>query len=373
MQDAMVAQNVTTELAARPVSAGAELSPRVTLAGVQVLRGLAAFAVLVHHALEELSGAGMPDFVVRVGAAGVDVFFVISGFIMLHTAADRFGQPGAARDFLTRRIIRIAPLYWMVTAFIILCHVTGLAYQNRPITAGGSLSSFLFLPTDHIVLNIGWTLNFEMYFYVLFALCLALGRSAIAAAAVPVMILAGLALGHLAPDGAARSFLTDRIALEFVFGMALAALYGAGRLSARLAWPAAAAGVAGLIAASAFAPPDGTAGLARDWRFLAWGGPAVLVVYGALFAREPRSWAGRGWLALGDASYSLYISHAVVMTTFARLLKIETVAALPTALLFTGAVAVAVVVGFACYYLVERPVTRALRARWERPRRPAQA
>lgn len=342
--------------------------PRASLEGVQVLRGVAAFAVLVHHTLEELSGAGLPEFVTRVGASGVDLFFVISGFIMLHTAGGQLGAPGAGRDFLTRRLIRIAPLYWLLTAFVVVCHAAGLAYVNRPMTPGSVVNSLLFLPTEDIVVNVGWTLNYEMYFYALFALCLALGRSVRAAIAAPAMILTGLALGHLFPEGPWREFLTNRIALEFAFGMGLAALVRTGRVSPRLRGVAMSAGVAGLIAASALAPADGTEGLDSSVRFLFWGLPAALVVYGALGVQRVRTRAGRAWLALGDASYSLYLTHTVVMITFAKLLKIPAIDALPAAVLFTGAVTAAVIVGQLSYMLVERPLTEGLKALWVRRR-----
>jgi len=344
--------------------------PRGALEGVQVLRGVAALAVVVHHALEELSGAGLPEFVTRAGAAGVDLFFVISGFIMLHTTAGQFGIRGAGRDFLARRLIRIAPLYWLVTAFVLVCHVTGVAYANREITLDGTIRSFMFAPTPYIVVNVGWTLNFEMYFYVLFAACLALGRSTLAAVGTPAMILAGLALGRLAPeDSAWRALLTDPIALEFVFGMGLAALFRAGRIERRWAWPALTAGAAALVAASAWAPPQGTAGLASSVRFLTWGLPAVLVVYAALSTERVRTRFGRAWLALGDASYSLYLSHAVVMTTFAKLLKLGLLDGLPVAVLFAVVLAVAVATGQLCYVLVERPITEGLKGAWSRRRK----
>ncbi|MEM7566091.1 MAG: acyltransferase family protein, partial [Pseudomonadota bacterium] len=85
--------------------------------GIHVLRGLAAFAVVVHHASYELAGLGIPTWLpeAEAGAFGVDVFFVISGFVMVYASQGLFGRAAHAGPFLWRRIARVAPLYWLVT------------------------------------------------------------------------------------------------------------------------------------------------------------------------------------------------------------------------------------------------------------------
>jgi exopolysaccharide production protein ExoZ len=131
------------------------------LSSIQVLRGVAAVMVVLFHVLG-----------FQIGSAGVDIFFVISGFIMFHTNREVFGHAGAAILFLKRRILRVAPLYWLCTAFALW-----------PKTELKTLAaSVLFVPVRsgdgsiHTVLAPGWTLNFEMFFYIVFAAGLVLPR-----------------------------------------------------------------------------------------------------------------------------------------------------------------------------------------------------
>jgi exopolysaccharide production protein ExoZ len=342
-----------------------------SLPGIQVLRGLAATLVLVHHVLEEsqpLFGGSIPSPLVLFGASGVDLFFVISGFIMYHTNRDRFGRGGAPADFFARRIIRIVPLYWLCTLAVVALHFGGL-YANKVITWSAVGSSLLFVADPNIVLGVGWTLNYEMYFYSVFAIWLLLGttRSGIAGVlfSLPLMI----ALGRLVPAGPIRGFLTDPIALEFGFGFALAVAFTNGYLSRRIGRWALPAGVAGLILGTAFGTSMGTTGLVPEIRFVFWGVPAAAILTSALFVRGGKSYAGGALILLGDASYSIYLTHAFVMTTYASVLKSGLVTGVPRAALMLLPVVLSVAAGLATYRLIEHPTNEWLKAWWKkRPR-----
>ena len=157
---------------------------------VQVMRALAALAVLVQHGFHEAQRFN-PSPTLRFLEAlpwhiGVDVFFVISGFIMMHTAAATFGKPGAARAFMLRRLIRIVPPYWFFTSLMV---IATLLLADRMNTARfepmHALLSYLFMPhlrpgfddQIHPILALGWTLLYEMFFYVAFALALLLNQT----------------------------------------------------------------------------------------------------------------------------------------------------------------------------------------------------
>jgi exopolysaccharide production protein ExoZ len=139
--------------------------------GLQNLRALAALSVVVAH-LESahVLGAHLITPYLRYGAVGVDIFFVISGFITIYASRGLFGSDQGPHAFLGRRIARIVPIYWLMT----VAHITTMfAFGYGPlIELDRVVCSFLFLPFAYggLPINgVGWTLNFEMFFYVVFA------------------------------------------------------------------------------------------------------------------------------------------------------------------------------------------------------------
>jgi exopolysaccharide production protein ExoZ len=348
------------------------------LVGVQMLRGVAAFAVLVHHALEESqplwTGGPLHPSLVVVGAAGVDIFFVISGFIMLHSTWDRFGQPGAAAEFLRRRLVRIVPLYWLCIAFVLLLAATGRFYKSKTFSPSSILNSLTFLPTDNLVHTVGWTLQYEMYFYLLFAIALATVSRRRALLVIPAVLVSVSAFATAMPKSPAQHFLANPIALEFAFGVAVAVLYRtnpATHVPARLIVFAAGAA---FIAAASWAPRVGTEGLDASVRFVVWGLPAAALVWSATTLNDATIGWRRPLAYLGTISYSLYLTHAFVMTAYAAAIKTPSVANhLPPVLGIIIAVVVSIVVSYFSYQWLERPLTERLRIVARTPHVPTKA
>jgi len=165
------------------------------LDSIQVLRAVAAIGVVFTHAITRLSTSfpGASEHALftglggqlTVGDAGVDLFFVISGFIMLHVHRNDFGRPGAPLRFMLRRILRIVPIYWLLTtlALVFLIFAPQLFTTHyRGIYLPWIVGSYLFLPiappdwNATPVVGVGWTLNYEMFFYAVFAGALLLPR-----------------------------------------------------------------------------------------------------------------------------------------------------------------------------------------------------
>jgi exopolysaccharide production protein ExoZ len=335
----------------------------INLAGVQILRGVATCLVLVHHVLEEsqpLFGGLIPAPIALIGASGVDLFFAISGFIMFYTNQDSFGKEGAAADFFFRRVVRIVPLYWLCTLVVVATHAVGLL-ASQHITVLSLLSSLFFLPNSHIVHGVGWTLNYEMYFYAVFAIWLVFGtsRSGIFGilASIPLIMMVSWSL----PSTTASRFLGNPIALEFCFGFALGVAFTRGWISAGISRMALLVGCAGLVLGTCVGSTDGTAGLAAQVRFLFWGLPATAILMSALSVGSVKNRLGKVILTLGNASYSIYLTHPFVMTTYAVILKKYSTLGMPRPVLMLVPVLASLAIGFATYHLVERPMTERLR------------
>ena len=343
--------------------------------------------VVVHHALNEaaiLAGRTGAEFIPRhwlPWPAGVDIFFVISGFIIVHAAGPLYGRPGARGRFLAHRIARLVPLYWLVTGLYLalgLAMPALLSGEGGPPDAARTLASFLFWPMarpDGAVLplyGLGWTLNYEMAFYALFALGLGFSRRGAVAWLVGALALVVLA-GQLTPaPPVPLAFWSDPIVLEFAFGAGLGLLRAEGvRLHAPSRAALAAAGLFGL----ALAPSE------PALRPLAWGLPAAFLVAAAVLGRDrPESVPGGGAARLlgaaerlGDASYALYLLHPFVLRAVREgLLRTGLAAPLgpwPSLVLM---VVLTLPAALLVPRLVERPLTRLVRRRLE-PAQPAEA
>jgi peptidoglycan/LPS O-acetylase OafA/YrhL len=350
----------------RSVSRAGAVPDGDRLANLQVLRALAALSVVLGHTLHETGALGAPARFVAAAQRlnlgfGVDIFFVISGFIMLHTSLGQFGREGASYKFLSRRIARIAPIYWLLTTVMILGSLAAPGLLNVAIgDVGHVAASYLFIPDMRgvgeirPVMALGWTLNYEMMFYVLFALALcAPARVGVVwlAAVMILLVVGGL---YAAPEDVRLKFWTSPLILEFLFGVFVALLRRRGlRLSLYAALLLAGYGLVG------YAFRDDPAGGHDGMRALCAGLPAaclVLALTSGPFAGLARY--APGLVALGDASYSLYLVHPFVIRPL-RVIWAKT--ALSPTLYVAAAFALSALVALALYRWVELPLTGAAR------------
>lgn len=321
-----------------------------TIHGIQYLRAAAALAVVIFHAAEKTGHH------FAIGAAGVDVFFVISGFIMWVISDRRAVTPA---KFIADRVRRIVPVYWLATAVMVAGAMAGL-FPNMVLTPEHVLSSLFFVPAPSPssgeiwpVLVQGWTLNFEMLFYAVFAFALILPRNRRLPAITGlflVLVIAGLLFGF---DNAVMLTYTRPIILEFVAGMVIGEFWLKGRM------PPLATGSA-LIACSlgGFA----LIGLLRlPFDELTIGPLAVALVLGIL------SLEAHGCMRavalptlLGNASYSIYLWHTFAISVAAKAgsaLGLDPMISMVIAAL-SGAL-----LGVVAYVTLERPLMQRGRAR----------
>jgi exopolysaccharide production protein ExoZ len=340
------------------------------ITNIQLLRFVAAFMVLMshlYHEVPEVRGVLADGYVPWTPvflAGGVDIFFVISGFIMFVVTGTQFGVPGAARNFLVRRIIRVAPPYWIFTAAMLLSLLLFRdQIANSQTSLSHVLSSFLFVPWPspnggfYPVLILGYTLNYEMMFYVLFALGLCF-RKTIGLRVVIAALTSLAVVGFLAPPSQAPfAFWCNPIVIEFLFGIAVGHIYVNGyRLRPVHAMALILAGFGLMAAAYAL----GFVQNAWNWRWLWMGVPAAVVTAGAAWMSvESRASRWRRLFSmLGDASFALYLSHPFSLA-LVKMLWWRTGVTSPSLYILAGAVA-SILAAIAVFLYIERPVTRAL-------------
>lgn len=328
---------------------------------IQYLRAFAALAVALSHTQDQIA-AYLPYLQFENGKAGVDLFFVISGFIMVTAARARNGT-----DFIIHRLIRIVPLYWACTlAFAAIGLLFPQILHIIRISPEGVAQSLLFVPyvTDGVVgplLPQGWTLNYEMVFYLIFAALffLPLERRVVA---IAIFFAALIGVGFVHPFPSNQPILhmfTNPLLLEFVAGMCVGL-----QVKRHLYLPP----FYGLILIAIGALLMVINPWSETARALYFGAPAALVVYGAV-SLERAGYMLRAPLlkAVGDASYSLYLTHlfayGALRILWSRLFThggyLEAIAFVSTCLFS------AVVVGYCTHIWLERPITRTLNRAYE--------
>ncbi len=330
--------------------------------GVQALRAVAALAVALLHISDEAGAFGgtpghapWPWLDALPLEAGVDLFFVISGFVLVWASWDAFGSLRSVPRFVARRLLRVAPLYWLLTAATILAGAVlpGSLSEGLGEGPGYLAASALFIPWRRAdgfvqpVLRLGWTLEYEMLFYALLAGTLALPRRAGVAGlllAIVALAIAGQVVRFAATP---LAFWTDPIVLEFALGVLVAI---AARRGWRAGWPGLFALLLACLAAAVAARLPG-----GDIRVLVRGVPAALLVFCALQVTQ----VPRGLLLVGDASYALYLVHPFPMRAMRVAAAHLPLPATVLAPLYVGVtLAVAVALAVALHELVEQPILR---------------
>ncbi|MDP3492148.1 MAG: acyltransferase [Hyphomonadaceae bacterium] len=331
------------------------------LHSIQILRAAAAMAVVLFHLCDSLARnfGVFPSNPFPAGSDGVDIFFVISGFIMCYTTA-RVDQRSPS-DFAVKRVVRIIPIYYFLT---LVLFVAGLALPSLLSSGGATLEqlakSLLFIPYERAngvvapVLFLGWTLNYEMFFYAIFTIALiAAPRFRIHFVLAVIATLA--ALGWIAGgSGLLVQFYTSGLLLEFAWGCLIFVIFDRyPDIVARLR-PLWVIGLASLLIQNFYDIP-----LPRE---IEKGLPAALIVLSVLGISFRGGRLQSSISHIGDASYSLYLGHPYVIEVAGKLtIAIIGVSAISAA--FVGIVSIVGSIGLALlsFRLLERPSNAWLR------------
>jgi peptidoglycan/LPS O-acetylase OafA/YrhL len=326
-----------------------------TIGPIQCLRGIAALMVVIHHLQNQLGRLGFEPTDWATLPSGVDIFFVISGFIMWVTTASK--PERTAFVFYRDRVTRIAPLYWAITAAVVLILLAAPGAAETAILDWPHLVySVLFIPAVHPVTHAyqptlipGWTLNLEMFFYLIFGAAMAAAGTKLKLRAWLILfaLTAVVVVGQVSQPQGVWAFYLQDIVGEFAVGILIGIAYMERRLP-RSSWfwmPVA----AGFLILAVGGPLE-----AGDSRFLRWGIPASLIVFGSVFL--PHS--GPPILQrLGDWSYSLYLSHPLTLSASEKLWG-KAGGVFPLEIFPVFAVAAAILLSGLIHRIAEVPMTR---------------
>ena len=300
------------------------------------MRGLAAIAVMFAHlqgveARQADSGGILPPDMMS-GVSGVDLFFVISGFIMVWIAGETDTGVRQSGKFLFARVMRIYPLWWLFAGVMAgyFFYAYGVPWYVEVVTLLGVdgpehlIKSFLLIPHDALpILPVGWTLVHEMYFYIVFAgvLMLPVSWRGPACALWASIILASISAQLTGLHATSiLNLILFPMTLQFLMGAAIAWIIKGGWT--QFAWPALFTGLIWLIVAAVTIDFSKGGDLQPVWRTFGYGPAFALLIYAAI-TLETRAKSGSftpdALVRLGDWSYSLYLCHLLVLSAVGRL------------------------------------------------------
>jgi exopolysaccharide production protein ExoZ len=329
---------------------------------IQYLRAFAAILVAFFHCFANSLAA--PFGIAATHAFwGVDIFFVISGFVIWRTSE---GKPFDGVSFARKRLTRIYPMFWIaLTAWILVRLFVPDSMGGADINAATVFSSYALLPHFHAVettkvwpiLVPGWTLQMELFFYAVFALNAVMSTRLSASLIAGALACCALAGFVLHPTSAVGITATRPLLLEFAAGVILAANY-----RAISKWPAWLGCGLVLVACASLVMFSGVDD--ADWqRVFSYGIAAAMLVTGSLvLERYVRQHGSRLLETLGDASYSIYLLHTLVIGFVAVCWKRLGLPATPSgiALFASTAVMLSAGAGVLSWFFIEKPILRLL-------------
>jgi peptidoglycan/LPS O-acetylase OafA/YrhL len=350
-----------------PVAAAPGRIPR--LDSIEVCRGIAATMVLTSHSAVILGAPanfGVSPFgqFFHFGRSGVDFFFVLSGFLISLLHWKDVGQPARLRRYAGRRLTRIYPTYWLVLIPIMPFDIfTHTLFDDYGSTAE-VLKSIFLLPQDHTILDVTWSLRNELLFYVLFGLIILNRRIGLVIAGLwtVALVIRPFVVGAIANPW--LDVLTYPMNVEFLIGVAAGWLFP----RAEIARPGSLLGFGLVVFGALWFAEDRLWLTHLPWdRFfmvcLAYGLAAAAVIAGlSSLEQRGRVRMPRGLVALGGASYLLYLIHVpalLILGASERILHPTRFA--PAWLLAGGFILIVIGGAMVAHRIIEKPLLRAIR------------
>lgn len=349
---------------------------------IQFLRAIAVLLVVHVHAIDTQEAFAVSHqqkfyFLENFGAIGVDLFFAISGFIISYVANSYVGAKEGA-DFLKKRFLRINPIYYVASLLFMVLFCFFDKFFPVIAVLNGLRDTIFMLPVLNAqkwlgpLLIVGWSLSYEWWFYVLFFMLILFrvkNKALLLLLVIPVLVIIGKLL-H--PTDFRLIFYTNPIMLEFLFGVIIYWLYRHAKVATGVAALLLLLGIGGYIYNILHGFGDiselgsVTSGTGSLKRVLLWGLPSAFILAGCIFLEKKGVWAklwnNRFGLLMGDASYSIYLTHYTLFYVLTQV-YIQTGFFLNADLSIFVHMALAVGAGILFYQKVERPLLKLLHSR----------
>lgn len=336
---------------------------------IQALRGVAVLSVVFFHLLmiERKYGGSetiLPEFF-QFGMFGVDLFFVISGFVMFTVSRGKFQIPKHALRFIYHRVARIYPTYWVYSILVLIVFLLKPTWVNN--SQGNQvniLSSFLLFPSQTLPLvMVGWTLIHEMYFYLIFFIIFLLISERHLVYAIFIwgmcVVLLNLNVESSAPT---LAIISHPLTFEFLGGCILASIYYKKEIKIKNSILLMLASLSLLSAIYGYLYYNRVTGQIAPigwWRIVIFGIPALFMVCCLTNAERNGLVMHSSLILIGDASYSLYLSHGLTMSVIGRIWRIfPSDNVLDNILMMPILIILVLIVGFISYRVVEIPLLR---------------
>jgi peptidoglycan/LPS O-acetylase OafA/YrhL len=339
--------------------------PNTDIYSLQFLRGAAALAVVFFHThvilgLAQYGSIDAFGWIANKGWLGVNFFFILSGFIIFMAHRNDFGKPERAKRYILRRVVRVYPLYWLLTTAFIGAAAFKMDHSDFRWDFGNLFATYSLLmvvDVPMLPLKVAWTLLFEIKFYLLFALLIILGRRAIiffylwgAAIIIANLFFDPPDWGYLLPSWGLLNIWN----LNFLLGMAGFVL--AAKLDERLGPYIFIGGVAWFL--YLLSGVDRMEGYVADpWFMIPVGFAFLAIIVGAVLSeRRFRPQFPRWCLYLGDASYAIYLVHSAAISLIAAVNFKLSFKVFPDEVIFIATFVIAVIAGSVVHSLIERPL-----------------
>ena len=336
---------------------------------IQALRGIAVLLVVIFHLItieQKYGGANtvLPDLL-SFGMFGVDLFFVISGFVMISVTRGKFQNAKQAIRFLYHRASRIYPTYWFYSLLVLAVFLLKPTLVNSSIgNEVNILASFLLFPTEKLPLvMVGWTLIHEMYFYLLyfFILLLIAEKNLVTALILwaSVIVFVNISFDLYSP---LKILFFHPLTIEFIAGCFLGIYYFRSKnkkipKNSLLLLTAAVIFIASINGYNIYQHYTGILEPQKWWRILIFGLPALTITFCLLSAERNDFFIHSSIVKIGDASYSIYLSHILTLSAAGRIWRVYSIESVSDNIIMVPALLfLAIIIGMLSFHYIEKPL-----------------